>query len=112
MSTSFSVPSGTTYDPEDVTQFFLRMGIAAPSFEHKFHPSRDWRFDLCWPEKKIALEVHGGIFTGGRHNTPAGFLKDMEKENAAAILGWRILKTTPRHLTSFGTAAMLKEILK
>lgn len=112
MSTSFSPPYGTTYRTDEVAEFFRRMGIPAPVFEHKFHPIRDWRFDLCWPQQKVALEVHGGLFSGGRHNTALGFLKDMEKENAAALLGWRILKTTPKHLISFGTAAMIKEILK
>lgn len=40
--------------------------------EHKFHPIRKWRFDYAIPEHKIALEVEGGVWTGGRHTSPKG----------------------------------------
>ena len=105
------IPAGTTYDPEKVVAFFVKLGCAKPVFEYAFHPLRDWRFDLAWPSKKIALEVHGGLYTGGRHNTPEGFLKDMEKENAANLMGWHVFKTTPRFLCSFGTVAMIKQAI-
>jgi hypothetical protein len=101
-----------TYKPEDISKFFARFGIAAPVYEHQFHPDRKWKFDVSWPDRLVALEVEGGLWIHGRHNSPVGMLKDIEKYNAAAMLGWRILKTTPRHLISFGTAAMIKEILK
>ena len=60
--------------------------------EHKFHPTRKWRFDFCHPVLKIAVEVEGGVFSFGRHTRGSGFLKDMEKYNAAVILGWRVLR--------------------
>lgn len=63
--------------------------------EFQFHPSRKWRFDYALPSLKIAVEVEGGVFTNGRHVKPLGFLGDMEKYNAAAILGWLLIRTTP-----------------
>ena len=33
--------------------------------EFIFHPSRKWRFDYSWVELKVALEIHGGVFTNG-----------------------------------------------
>jgi hypothetical protein len=108
---TLKLPSGSTYSPDLVSQFFTRMGLPPPLFEKRFHPTREWRFDLAWPEERLALEVVGGLWMGGRHNTPEGYLSDMEKFNAAACLGWRILFTTPRGLSSFGTAAMVKEAL-
>ena len=58
--------------------------------EYLFHPTRKWRFDYAIPDHKIALEVEGGVWTGGRHTRPQGFLSDIEKYNAGTLLGWRI----------------------
>jgi very-short-patch-repair endonuclease len=63
--------------------------------ELRFHPSRQWRFDYAIPELKIAIEIEGGVWTRGRHNRGTGFIKDMEKYNAAASLGWLLLRFTP-----------------
>ena len=66
--------------------------------EIRFYDKRKWRFDfvLRWNTFKhgIALEVEGGTWSGGRHTTGAGFEKDCEKYNQAAILGWRVLRVT------------------
>lgn len=80
--------------------------------EHTFHPRRKWRFDYAIPEHKIALEVEGGIYTNGRHIRPKGFLGDMEKYNAAAILGWRVLRCTPNALLSISTISMIYQAMK
>ncbi len=63
--------------------------------EHKFHPKRRWRFDfaLALPHPwKIAIEVEGGIWSGGRHTRAIGYSKDCEKYNAATVLGWSVLR--------------------
>lgn len=75
-------------------------GIPAPDTEHKFHPTRRWRFDYAWIEQRIALEVEGGVWIGGRHTSGAGFVKDMEKYNEAACLGWRVIRCQPKQLAS------------
>jgi len=62
--------------------------------EFKFHPVRKWRFDFCWPERKLALEIEGGAFVGGRHTRGAGYEKDIAKYNEATALGWRVLRAT------------------
>lgn len=56
---------------------------------------RKWRFDYAIPNEKIALEVDGGVWVGGRHTTGSGFTKDVEKFNTAAALGWLVFKCTP-----------------
>lgn len=60
--------------------------------EHKFHPTRRWRFDFADLENKIAIECEGGIWTSGRHTRGAGFSNDTEKYNQAVLLGWRVLR--------------------
>jgi hypothetical protein len=98
----------------DRAEVFLRAikvrGLPLPECEWKFDAKRRWRFDYAWPEKMIALEVEGGVWTGGRHTRGAGFLKDIEKYNRAAVLGWRLLRVTPDKLVSFGTFEMLRQI--
>ncbi len=79
--------------------------------EHKFHPVRRWRFDYAIPTAKIAIEVEGGVWTGGRHTSPKGFLNDMEKYNTATIMGWRLLRTTPDRLCSNETLQMVRDII-
>ncbi len=85
--------------------------IRLPETEYRFHPERKWRFDYAYPDKKIAIEQEGGVWIGGRHNRASGFLKDLEKYNAAAVLGWRILRYTPEKMTT-DAVDDLKKILK
>lgn len=67
-------------------------GIAGYVTEHRFFPERKWRFDIAWLPEKLAVEVEGGVWTGGRHTRGSGFVKDCEKYNAAALEGWRVLR--------------------
>jgi len=81
----------------------VSMGLPRPVAELKFHPERKWRFDFAWPEYRIALEVDGSLWTKGRHSTGSGIIASMEKFNAAAVLGWRVLKFTPQQLMTTAT---------
>lgn len=80
--------------------------------ELKFHPIRKWSFDFCWPEHMVALEVEGGAWTQGRHTRGQGFINDMEKYNAAVLLGWKLLRVVPDDLDKLSTIQMLKKILQ
>lgn len=72
--------------------------MPAPATEYMFHPERKWRFDFAFIKEKIAVEIEGGIYVSGRHTRGAGYEKDMEKYNAATLLGWRVLRYTPKHV--------------
>ena len=60
--------------------------------EHSFHWVRRWRFDYACPAQMIAVEIEGGVWTGGRHTRGKGFLGDMEKYNEATAMGWRVFR--------------------
>ncbi len=76
-------------------------GLQAPVLEHRFHPTRKWRFDLAFIDSKIAVEINGGAFLpgGGRHTRGVGFTNDCVKLASAAGLGWRVIPCTPQQVT-------------
>lgn len=59
---------------------------------------RNHSFDVAIPEHKIAIEIEGGIWTGGRHVNPKGFINDMFKYNQGTARGWRIIRITPQEV--------------
>lgn len=70
-------------------------GLPEPVPEYVFAAPRKWRFDYAWPDQKVALEVQGGLFIKGRHTQGSWLLKEHEKLNTAAALGWRVCYCTP-----------------
>lgn len=89
-----------------------RLGAPAPVRELQFDPSRKFRFDYAWPDLMLAVEVDGGVFTGGRHTRGAGFLRDMQKQNLAVRNGWAVLRYTPDQLLSVGSTEVVEFIKK
>ena len=83
------------------------VGLPDPATELLFHPKRKWRFDYAWEEQKLALEVHGGIHSGGRHTRGRGFVEDRAKMNEATLLGWTVLEVTPEHIKTSQLRAWL-----
>ena len=59
-------------------------------------------------ELRIALEIEGGTWTGGRHVRGRGYQADCEKYSEAALQGWRVLRATPAMLQDGRALAMLE----
>ncbi len=78
--------------------------------EFRFHPTRKWAADFAIPSAKILVEIDGGVWSGGRHTRGAGFLGDCEKLNAAACLGYRVLRYQPKDCKSKGIAVILDDV--
>lgn len=97
------------------------LGVPTPEREYRFaKPERDWRFDFAWPNRRIAVEVEGGVWArptmpggaqGGRHNRGAGYLRDLEKYNGAALRGWVLLRYTDREIKSWHAAREIARAL-
>lgn len=68
--------------------------LPPPVREYRFHAERRWRFDFCWPDRKVAVECEGATWTNGRHTRGSGYAKDLEKYNAAQMLGWKVFRCT------------------
>lgn len=59
---------------------------------------RGWRFDFAWLDERVAVEVEGGVYQGGRHTQGRGASRDAIKYNEAAIRGWIVLRFTVEHI--------------
>lgn len=58
----------------------------------QFHPERRWKTDFICEADKIAVEIEGGVFIGGRHQYGATFVKDTEKYNMLTAMGYRLFR--------------------
>jgi very-short-patch-repair endonuclease len=70
--------------------------------EYRFAPPRRWRADFVVDHpnvnsgiRSVLVEIDGGAFIAGRHSRGTGVEKDAEKQSAAAILGYRVIRVTP-----------------
>jgi very-short-patch-repair endonuclease len=87
--------------------------------EYRFAPPRRWRSDFRLaqlnyfsPRNELLIEIDGGSWLPkGRHTTGSGFEKDAEKLNAAAELGYRVLRYTPRMIESGEALEQIRRIL-
>ena len=102
------------YNPSIVASYFAQQGLPPFVTEHVFdsRTERKWRFDFAWLEYKVALEVEGGIWIHGGHSRGSGQSSDHAKFNAAAILGWYVLKCQPKQLCTMDTVNLLKQMFQ
>jgi hypothetical protein len=86
--------------------------LPTPIREHKFHPTRKWRFDFAWPELMLAVETEGGIWSGGRHTRGKGFEADCEKYGEAMILGWSVYRCSGGMVKSGAAIDFIKKLME
>ena len=107
-----SIPKALSPGEEE---FALHCGIykLSPVREYVFASPRKWAFDFAWPDQKIAVEIDGGTAFGkSRHSYGKGFEEDCRKYNAAALLGWRVLRLTTAMVNSGEAIDTIREALK
>lgn len=64
---------------------------------HKNRKSRS-RADFVWPAEKVAVEIQGGTWNGGRHTSGKGYEADSRNSNAALLDDWILLRFTSNML--------------
>jgi very-short-patch-repair endonuclease len=79
--------------------------------EHRFHETRKWRFDFAHLESKTAIEIEGGVWSGGRHTRGGGYIKDAEKYNEAAFAGWAVIRLVGSMIT-IENCQRIKELIE
>lgn len=81
-------------------KLLLRMAGYTYELEHRFHDVRKFRFDIAFPEIKLAVEYNGIFSAKSRHTTAKGYSMDREKINLAQSLGWTVFEYTPLNFTN------------
>jgi very-short-patch-repair endonuclease len=82
------------------------MGGPPLTAEYRFSPPRRWRLDFAHVPAAVAVELEGGVWSGGRHVRPAGFEADCQKYNAATAAGWAVFRLTRRSLEADPASAL------
>lgn len=96
---------------EELLTHLLAANVPSAKLEHRFHPKRQWRLDLAWPQQRLGVEVHGAVHTQGRHTRGRGFTNDREKMNEAQLLGWTVLEVTPEQIRNGQALAWIERAL-
>lgn len=87
-------------------------GLPKPVPEYPFGQEigRRWRFDYLlagW----LAVEVIGGVWTRGHHSRGRSQLDDMERRNAAQMLGFCVLEFSPQQVEDGSAFATIRKAL-
>lgn len=86
-------------------------GVKGIRRQFRFHPVRKWAADFAIPPDLI-VEVDGGTWVGGAHSRGAGQNNDFEKQNAAVLMGYVVMRFTTDHVASGYAADTIAEYLK
>ena len=98
--------------PDDELSFQCNAYNLFHEREYRFHPVRRWRFDLAFPDIKLAVEVECGLYVGGRHSRGEGFEKDLEKYGEAQRMGWTVYRCSPRMVKSGGAIETIRDLVR
>lgn len=112
------------FDADVLLDLHIRAkGLPKPEREYRFHPRRKFRFDRAWATQQIAVEIEGGFFGVGKpcpscgrrkvagHSSIERLLSDTEKYNAAAELGWMVLRYSPKQIESGEAIRQIERVL-
>jgi hypothetical protein len=101
---------------------YLELGGFGPVLrEHRFHPSRRWRFDFFLPRQGscgIAFEYDGiyGGPTGDEstvgHNSVAGIMRDSEKANEAQAMGIPVYRVNAGSINDGSAFELVARVLR
>lgn len=92
---------------EDFYLTVKTLGLPEPKRQYRFHSSRRWLADFCWPESRLIVEINGMTHVASRgHTSWAGIHRDYEKANGAQAMGYRYYQFD-REMIEDGTAIQM-----
>jgi very-short-patch-repair endonuclease len=85
-------------------------GLPPVTPEFRFSPPRQWRYDYAFVPQKVAVEIEGGTYVGGRHTREPAFELDCIKY-AEAAAGWLVLRVTTGMVEDRRALALIERAL-
>ena len=97
---------------EETLAFQIRVA-RLPKPEREVSPieGRKFRFDFGWKDRRVLVEVQGGIWVKSGHSSGTGIERDMEKGNLAQLDGWVVLHVGKKHIESGEALDWIKRAL-
>jgi len=98
---------------EDLFSFQLdAAGLTGYVREFAAIPGRKFRFDFCFREERLLIEINGGTYSKGAHGRGVGINRDYEKHNLAVINNWRVLSFDTKQVKSGAALQVTEQLLK
>ena len=85
--------------------------LPEPIREYRILRDRMYRWDFCWPEQKVAVEIQGGRWVKSGHSSGTGIERDARKNNLAQLQGWLCMVFVDEHLRDGSALAWTKQAL-
>lgn len=85
----------------------VEAGLPEPFREFVWHPTRNFRADLCWVDRKFIVEVDGGV-----HRLKDKWKRDIERHYHLVKQGWIYIRVTPEMVRSGEALQWVKEFLE
>jgi hypothetical protein len=73
--------------------------------QYRFHPVRRWKFDVCWPDEKLAIEIQGI----NAHTKIDRFAMDSEKICTAQAMRWFVFPVLYRDIRNGSVMAWIEQ---
>lgn len=98
-------PTSDRY-PDMLAAQIVEAGLPAAQREYRWHPTRKFRADLAWPERKFIAEVDGAV-----HRIKGKFERDIERHNLLIREGWVYIRVTPNMVRSGEALTWVREFV-
>lgn len=92
------------------------VGLPMPEREFRAIPKRRFKWDFAYPDRKLLIEVQGGIWAGkygkqSGHTSGTGLNRDYEKNNLAVCHGYKVLYFTSNMIESGEAVSKIEEAM-
>lgn len=85
----------------------VEAGLPEPKMEYRWHPTRKFRADIAFPEKRFIVECDGAV-----HRIKSKFERDIERHNLLVQSGYTYIRVTPAMVKSGEALKWVKEFLE
>ena len=86
-------------------------GLGGYVREFRAIPGRKFRFDFCFKQERLLIEINGGTYNGGSHGRGVGINRDYEKNNLAVLNNWRVLSFDTKQVKSGEALQVTEQII-